>query len=64
MTNFPVKFPHVSPEVKLKYEEFTISSEKEYSQCPEINFNKISNTIHKNYIELTSMLQGFQKCIA
>ena len=28
MTNFPVKFPHVSPEVKLKYEEFTIFSEK------------------------------------
>ena len=28
MTNFPVKFPHVSPEVKLKYAEFTIFSEK------------------------------------
>ena len=34
------------------------------SQCPEINFDKISNTIHKKYIELTSMLQGFRKCIA
>ena len=37
---------------------------KNNSQCPEINSNKISNTIHKNYIGLTSMLQGFQKCIA
>ena len=35
-----------------------------YSQCPEINSNKISNIIHKNYLGLTSMLQGFQKCIA
>ena len=34
------------------------------SQCPEIDFNKVSNTIHKTYIGLTSMLQGFQKCIA
>ena len=34
------------------------------SQCPEIGFNKISNEIHKTYIELTSMLQRFQKCIA
>ena len=34
------------------------------SQFPEISFNKISNEIHKTYIELTSMLQGFQKCIA
>ena len=33
-------------------------------QCPEINSNKTSNTIHKNYIGLTSMFQGFQKCIA
>ena len=29
------------------------------SQCP-----KISNSITKTYIGLTSMLQGFQKCIA
>ena len=34
------------------------------SQCPEVDFNKISNSIHKTYIGLTSMLQGFQKCIA
>ena len=34
------------------------------SQCPEINSNKILNNIHKNYIGLTSILQGFQKCIA
>ena len=31
------------------------------SQCPEVNLNKISNSIHKTYIGLTSMLQGFQK---
>jgi len=30
----------------------------------EINFDKISTTIHKKYIGLTSMVQGFQKCIA
>ena len=34
------------------------------SQCPEINFDKASNTIYKIYIGLISMLQGFQKCIA
>ena len=34
------------------------------SQYPEIDFNKISNTIHKTYIGLTGMLQGFQKYIA
>ena len=35
-----------------------------FTQCPEINFNKTSNNIHKTYMGLTSMLQGFQKCIA
>ena len=34
------------------------------SQCPEIDFNKVSNTIHKTYIGLSNMLQGFQKCMA
>ena len=34
------------------------------AQCPEIDFNKVSNTIHKTYIGLTSMLQWFQKHIA
>ena len=34
------------------------------SQYPEINSNKVLNTIYKTYIGLTSMLQGFQKCIA
>ena len=33
-------------------------------QCPEINFDKISTTIHKTYKGLTSMPQGFQKYIA
>ena len=33
------------------------------SQCPDINSNKISNTIHKNYVGFTSILKGFQKCI-
>ena len=33
-------------------------------QYPEIDFDKVSNTINKTYIGLTSMLQGFQKCIA
>ena len=36
----------------------------ERAQRPEIKFNEILNTIHKNYMGLTSMLQGFQKCIA
>ena len=35
-----------------------------FSEYPEIDFNKVSSTIHKTYIGLTSMLQGFQKCIA
>ena len=34
------------------------------AQCPEIDFDKISNIIHKTYIGWTSMRQGFQKCIA
>ena len=34
------------------------------TQYPEINSNKVLNTIHKTYMGLTSMLQGFQKCIA
>ena len=29
------------------------------SQCPEVDFNKISNSIHKTYIGLISILQGF-----
>ena len=33
-------------------------------QCAEINYDKILNNIHKTYIGLTRMLQGFQKCIA
>ena len=33
-------------------------------QCRDINFNRISNTVHKRYMGLTNMLQGFQKCIA
>ena len=32
-------------------------------QCPEVIFNKVSNSINKTYIGLASMLQGFQKCI-
>ena len=35
-----------------------------HAQCPMINFDNVLNTIHKTYIGLTSMLQGFQKCIA
>ena len=34
------------------------------AEFPEINFDKISKTIHKKYIRLTSMLQGFQKYVA
>ena len=34
------------------------------SECPKISFDKISNTIQKIYIGLTSMLQEFQTSIA
>ena len=34
------------------------------TQCPEVDFNKVSNTIHKTYLRLTSMPQRFQKYIA
>ena len=34
------------------------------SQCLEIDFNRISNTIRKNYTGLISMLQGFKKRIS
>ena len=37
---------------------------KRNPQCPGIDFNKILNSTHKKYIGLTSMLQGFPKCIA
>ena len=55
--------------VKMGYKRNRLNENKfwkfeNYPQCPEINSNKILNTIHKNYIGLTSMLQGFQKCIA
>ena len=48
---------------KMKYEAF-FNSVKAISQCLKIDFNRISNSINKNYMGLTSMLQGFQKCIA
>ena len=34
------------------------------TQRAEENLNKISNNINKTYTGLTSMLQGFHKCIA
>ena len=39
-------------------------SDENISQCLESNFDKILNTIHKIYIVLTCMIQGFHICIA
>ena len=44
--------------------DLPLKNRKNIPQYPEINFDKISNNIHKNYIRFTIMLQGFQKCIA
>ena len=46
---------------KLKNQEIFLDN---LTQYPEINSNNVLNTIHKTYIGLTSMLKGFQKCIA
>ena len=46
---------------KLKNQEIFLDN---LTQYPEINSNKVLNTIHKTYVGLTSMLQGFQKYIA
>ena len=69
--NFPIvaisavscKTLHTDLKSKSCSEKY-LSYESSGTRCPEINFNKISNTIHKTYIGLASMLQGFQKCIA
>ena len=48
---------------KKQYSILDPKSKNFLLQCPEINFD-ILNTIHEAYVGLTSMLQGFQICIA
>ena len=69
VSGWGIQSPYEGPSSVLKGAELVVSLYLlnlfiSITQCPEINFNKISNTIHKNYIGFTSMLQGFQKCIA
>ena len=48
----------------MKLEQTDVKSEIVISQRAEAILNKSSNNINKTHTWLTSVLQGFQKCIA